>query len=134
MPVHVTRVEGEPILIATFTGKVTVEDVREMFRQSLPLMEGVSGHIYRITDARETDTTFSDLVFILSQAGQGGGPGSTLDPRISPALVGSNQWVKMLASSLGQQQYGSLKVPLYETLEEALAYAREQIAAHQQAK
>jgi hypothetical protein len=30
-------------------------------------------HVYRITDAHETDTTFSDLVFILSQAGQGGG-------------------------------------------------------------
>jgi hypothetical protein len=127
MPVTVERVPNEPIIIAHLWGIVDVSCVREMYTNSAPLVDEIGTHTYRVTDAREVETTFSDLVQILGKT-MAGEPGSTGDPRITPILVGTNAWVKMLQESLKQQQYGAKQIAIYETREEALAHARALIA------
>lgn len=127
MAVKVERVPGQPILIATLTGLVTGELVQEMFEQSAGLADQIGGHLYRITDVRNIDTTFGDLVRILKEASSHNQPGSSADPRFSGMLVGSSQWVKIFSQSLQQRQYGSLTIPLFDEMEAAMAYIQQQM-------
>jgi hypothetical protein len=127
MPVKVERIPAKPILIATLTGHVTLELVQEMFEQSARLADEIGGHLYRITDVRDIDTTFSDLVMILAEASSKEQPGSPTDPRFTGMLVGSHQWVKTFSQSIQQRQYGSLNIPLFEDMEAAMSYVQQQM-------
>lgn len=133
MPITVERLPNEPIIIATMTGKITADCIRDMYRFSAPIVDEIGGPVFRITDARVAESTFSDVVFILAEVAQEM-PGSAKDPRVTPVLVGSNEWAKLVASSVGQQQYGKLNVPLYEEMDEALAYVRAQIQQREQTR
>lgn len=127
MAVKVEKVPDKPILIATLTGSVTIELVQEMFEQSAKLVDEIGGHLYRVTDVRNIESTFSDLVLILAKASSLKQPGSAVDPRLTGMLVGSSQWVKMFSQSIQQQQYGGLNIPLFEDMEAAMSYVQQQI-------
>jgi hypothetical protein len=127
MPVTVERIPNEPIILAHLWGVVDVSCIREMYTQSAPILDEIGTHTYRITDARDVETTFSDLVQILGKT-MAGEPGSTGDARITPILVGTNAWVKMLQESLKQQQYGAKQLAMFETRDDAFAHARSLIA------
>jgi hypothetical protein len=127
MAVKVERIPGKPILIATLTGHVTLELIQEMFEQSARLVDEIGGHLYRITDVRDVDTTFSDLVMILAKASSKKQPGSAADPRFSGMLVGSDQWVKTFSENIQQRQYGGLNIPLFDNMEAAMSHVRQQM-------
>jgi hypothetical protein len=127
MVVKVERIPGKPILIATLTGHVTLDLVQEMFEQSANFADEIGGHLYRITDVRDIDSTFSDLVMILAEAASKKQSGSPADPRFTGMLVGSDQWVKTFSQSIQQRQYGSLNIPLFENMEAAMFYVQQQM-------
>ncbi len=127
MAVKVEQVPDKPILIATLTGYVSLDLVQQMFEQSAKLADEIGGHLYRITDVRDIDTSFSDLVMILAEASSKKQPGSPADPRFTGMLVGSHKWVKAFSENIQQRQYGSLNVPLVDTMEAAMLYIEQQM-------
>ena len=118
---------NEPIIIATGKGLLTVQDFADMFKQSAELLRGVERTIYRISDFREASSSFMDLIK-MSQLASKGGEGTTTDPRIKAILVGTNQWVSLARTIFEQPQYSAMRLPTLETLEDALVYARTQLA------
>jgi hypothetical protein len=64
----------------------------------------------------------------MSQLASKGGEGTTTDPRIKAILVGTNQWVSLARTIFEQPQYSAMRLPTLETLEDALVYARTQLA------
>lgn len=126
MPVHVELLDNEPILICRYEGKLTTEDLRHIERESLALTESMDGPIPRISDTREASLSFGDLVVLLFDAARARNiPGSTGDPKFADiAVVKEGSIAALGARSMGQDQYGNLRIPVYETMEEALAHAR----------
>ena len=127
MPVTVERLPNEPIIMARLWGEIDISCISEMYERSVPIIEEVGGTTWRVTDALDVETTFSDVVQILGKIASDT-PGATTDPRVKSVLVGTNQWVTFVADSLQQRQYGTLNIPRYETVDEALAFVRSQIA------
>ena len=127
MAVKVEQVPAKPILIATLTGYVSLDLVQQMFEQSAKLADEIGGHLYRITDVRDIESSFSDLVMILAEAASKQQPGSSTDPRFTGMLVGSHKWVKAFSENIQQRQYGSLNIPLFDTMEAAMFYIEQQM-------
>src|SRR5690242_7996553 len=93
MSLTVERIPDEPIQRVTITGHITVDVIKEMFAQSARLADEMNvPSIWRVTDVREIEATFTDLILVLGEASKGGSPGSPVDPRFAgkTALVGSH--------------------------------------------
>lgn len=127
MSLKVERLQQESIVLATLTGTVTPELITEMYAQSAALADEIGGHVYRITDVRECDISFSDLLLALAEASEGQ-PGSPTDPRITGMLVGTNQMSLMFSKSAEQDQYHNMNIPHFNEMDQAMAYIREQMA------
>jgi hypothetical protein len=50
-----------------------------------------------------------------------GQPGSPTDPRIRGMIVGTHGWSHFFVDSAEQDQYGTMKIPIFESLEDAFA-------------
>ncbi|MFW5748989.1 MAG: hypothetical protein ACOCYT_05185 [Chloroflexota bacterium] len=126
MPVTIERLPDEPIILATVTGAMSVEDARVIFLRSAEIMEQIDGLAFRITDVRAIETEFAEVISMLKSASKGM-PGSTSDPRLRVVMVGTHSLTKMFADAMKQQQFGGIAIPVFERLEDALTYVRYEI-------
>ncbi len=120
MAVKVEQIPGQPIIIATLSGDITTQMVHDMFAQSARLVDQIGGTVYRITDIRQTEISFPELVQVLADSAKGQ-PGSPTDPRIRGMIVGTHGWSHFFVDSAEQDQYGTMKIPIFESLEDAFA-------------
>lgn len=122
MPVKVFRIPDEPIIIATFTGPVTVAHMREMYAETTALIApDEEGIIYRITDFRSIASTPEEALRIYKSA-RDHSPGSTTDARIRPLLLGDNKWTRLASEMMWDAE--NLDLPIFETLTDALTHIR----------
>ena len=123
MPAQVERFTSEPIVIARLSGHITVEDMENVYADTLELFADDSApKIYRITDVRQADSNFGEIMKILMAARNA--PGSSTDPRIKVIFVGSNSWNKMAREALSRNQFGGVNIPIFAEMKDALDYAR----------
>ena len=101
MPVVVKRVANEPVLIATLSGFVTVDDIITMYEETAKHFANYDGHIYRITDTRGVDSSFSDLMMILAEARKKEGF-TTNSGKVTAIIVGENEWARMTREAMRQ--------------------------------
>ena len=98
MSLTVERLPDEPIIQVTITGRVTPDVIKEMFVQSAKFADEMGAEtVYRVTDLRDIETTFTDLVLILAETTKAALPGSPVDPRFYGAMVGSQAPGAMLS-------------------------------------
>jgi len=129
MPILLEKLPNEPILIATYSGHVTIKEMRQMFAETLRHMDGHSGYIYRIADISGLDADFEEILAINQQAAQVT-PGSTHDPNMVVVFVGKNEWVKLVQQdALFQEALQALNIPIFDDLKDALAAVRQMIKA-----
>jgi hypothetical protein len=126
MGVTVELLPGEPILIATIKGEMTVEKAQEVFRRSLELIADIEGPIYRITDVSQATSSFGDMINVLNASGKGR-EGSTSDPRIRVILVGTSTWVRFFRDAMATAHQGGRSVPVFDNLDDALLAARHEL-------
>ena len=119
MPVKVTLYDQAPILIATFTGFVNVEAVKEMYQQSLPLMATLTPPYYRISDVTNAYPDAEELFKITTYAAnhQSAFDG---DPNVTAVFVGNYPMVKLASETL--RNIFNIELPPFATLDEAIAY------------
>ncbi len=128
MKFTVERLEGKPILITTVGDDYVVGVDNITLAQAVDAKIGAdTSGVYVIFDIRKMKMTFGDLVTAMSSQSRKA-PGTMADPRIISIAVGTDELVTLGIKAFEQEQYGKLKFPLYATVEEALAYANEQLA------
>ncbi len=123
-----TKVPSKPVLIVTYKGEVVAQDWLNMFEESIPMLEGVEGPIYRIGDFTNAKTSSFLEIVKMAKVASKGTPGSTSDPRIRTLAVGQNQWVSLGRTIFELPQFKNKRFAMFKTLDEALAYVDEQIA------
>jgi hypothetical protein len=122
------KLPDEPIIILTVRDPLgTPAEHRKSHEEIVALINTIEGDVYRITDMRELNITFAQMVDRIAQEGKARAAGAMSDERIKGIVVGSHDMVRFGTQAVSQQQYGGLKVPLFETLNEALTYARTEI-------
>jgi hypothetical protein len=78
-----------------------------------------------INDLTQISMNFSDMMLGMREAALGGA-GTAADPRTRHVLVGGHELLQLTADALKQEQYGQRNVPLFMTIDEALAYIKAQ--------
>lgn len=128
MPVKVERLPGEAIVIATCSGVLDAPTLRDMFAQTAALMNEGDRLIYRIADYYGVTSSFTDLLANAQEASRDGAPASTIDPRIRPMLVGSEEWQAQAQAAFGKNPFGSVQIPIFGRVDDAVSYARQELA------
>lgn len=125
MPTSLERVPKEPVLIATLAGKVTLDEILAIYRESAGLLADIpeSTHKYRITDTRTLELTFSEMVLMLAEARKQVGL-TTTNPNITVIFVGENEWITMSRNALKQPQYGGVDIKAVDSFDEAWTLIR----------
>lgn len=128
MPAIVVNLPDEPIIVLTATDPfVPQKELPPAYEEITEIMDSVPGTIYCLYDIGSVYLSFSDLVTMLDTTIRGM-PGSASDPRVKFVIVGTDEWARLASEASYQEQYGHLDAPLFASMEEAVAYARAEIA------
>jgi pimeloyl-ACP methyl ester carboxylesterase len=120
---------GEPIVLLTLTEEFDIgRDMPQAVREQNELMDSLDEDLYFVVNATSLKYDFGSLVSGLALAARGEAA-ALQHPRIKKAvLVGAAGLIKLAAEAFGQTQYGGLSVAAYDTLDEAFAAIRSEIA------
>ena len=130
MPYTVEQLPGEAIIRVVFTNPVDFQhDIDDLLAQLLDIAKDIPGsRAYVIYDVRGFKIGFSELVMALAAALRPSKSDLAWDTRIRGAVVGATGLLKLGFESAKQAQYGGINFEPFNTFEEAVAFAREQIA------
>ena len=126
MSVTLEKLPDEPIVIVTAVGLLNVEGMRAIYTQIAKILEKIDPPLYRISDVREQETSFAEMIEIVKEAGRGM-PGTTTDPRIRHMFVGRHKFAMLARDFYRNSDPNRLSMPTFDTLEEALSYVRAEI-------
>jgi len=129
MAIQVEQLEGEAIIVCRYPE--TLESDQEI-RGALVAENDIAQAmpdpaIWVIHDTSRLKINFGRLATLTTE-----GPEGFDDPRLRVAAVSGNQLIKFAAKAASQAQYGGWQVSIFETYEEALAHAREDLAKQQE--
>jgi hypothetical protein len=129
MAFTIEQLPGEPIWIITYEEPIDFKNdpvgVKSYLGEATADCPGV---FYSVHDARDITVKFSDVVMGLAAAFRTSN--FKLDAsRGRMLVVGAEKLIRLAAESAKQVQYGGVHIEIFDTMEEALAYAREQLAA-----
>jgi hypothetical protein len=125
--VTVERLPDEQIVILTFGRDYVVgKDSMEMVQAINSNIDERETGVYVIYDARDLKMSFADLVIAMANQAQKAA-GTISDVRMHPVTVGTSEMVKLGALAFKQEQYGNVTIPMFDKMEDAIKYAREQL-------
>jgi hypothetical protein len=119
-----------PALLLTFHREFEFQrDARHIVDELAALLEASPGPVFDITDAREMDLNFTDLVMGLQLITRGVFSNDRpllKHPNLSGiVVVGTHRLTEAAAQALQQVHYGGHHVHICKDLDEALAYVEE---------
>jgi hypothetical protein len=126
MPFAVTHMPDEPILIVRIEIPLDqyLPSAASVFSQLAHLTRTSSGDLFLLIDLRDQAPSFSDILIGMEFLGQ---PESGIEQRTARLLlVGSDPMLRIAVKRI-KRQFG-LDVVRFDTLEDALAYARAESA------
>ncbi|MBN1312229.1 MAG: hypothetical protein JXB30_12490 [Anaerolineae bacterium] len=129
MTIHVERLQDEAIIVYRYPEKLeSNQEIRDATVAEADLVLKMPDPvIWVIHDTRRLTIDFGRLVTALVTLTTEGPEGAD-DPRLRVAAISSSELVKLAAKAATQKQYGNWKVSIFETYEEALMHAREDLA------
>jgi len=126
MPFKVEQINDEPIMTMTSRGFVTSQDALEMSEACAILMDKIGTPTYWILDVSNSQSDFQQLFNIILTQSKGK-PGTATDPRGIGAIVGTNPLIKLFQNAIKQRQFGGMNLPMFTSMDSALAAIRLQI-------
>ena len=129
MAFKVEKVPNEPIVISTISNPYdAMVDSAGIAQELLQILSETSDTIYYVADMSNLNVSFSELTVGLAHAFRT--PGSPYaNPRLKTLPVGSAGMIKFGVEAASQQSnYGKQQIQLYASVDEALAFARDEIA------
>jgi hypothetical protein len=119
------RLEGESIIVATYVPPLDpVTDVIDADKEVHELAKDIKGIVFQITDTRQTKPTLDVIIEGMAQMRRA----VPVDPRFRTIIVGTEEMVKLGAQAAKQAQYGERMMSVFATVEEAIEYARAELA------
>lgn len=131
MAIKVERIPNEPIIIYHYPEKLTSNsEITEALQEAITLHQSTMDDdpiIWVIHNTTELKIDFSTVITMLATLTREGPEGFD-DPRLKVAAITQSELIRFVAKSTRQEQYGGWNVIVFETLEEAIAHAHEDIA------
>jgi len=120
MPFAGTRqLPDESIIVTTYEGAITAEDVNYGSSQVAELMATIDGKVWAVVDLSTITTSFADVMKIMADQSKGT-EGTTTDPKLAAmVLVGSDQFVRLYTDAMRKRVQGVM-LPMYRSVEEGV--------------
>jgi len=120
MPVSIERLPLQPIVIVKVSEPFNpATEMEAVGRQFMEMAQAIGRPVYRIIDTTHWHMSFSDLVNVMDEDVRSG---ADSDPNIHSILVGTSEFVALGSQASKQEHYGGKHIPLFASMEEALAY------------
>ncbi|NDJ36427.1 MAG: hypothetical protein GYB64_17375, partial [Chloroflexi bacterium] len=120
--VDIQELDAERIIVITLEPPYQgAPDTRHAFEQARLFRERVGSPVWAVWDFSWVDLNFPLIVQGLSALTD---LPSAEEGTIHPIIVGTGKFVELIASAVGQDQYGGHRVTLVTSPEEALAFIR----------
>ncbi|MEO0563054.1 MAG: hypothetical protein AAF125_13180 [Chloroflexota bacterium] len=128
MLVSVEKLPNERIIVVQYNAPFEPnQDISAAQSEIAALLDENEGVFFRIDDLSKANMTwqqFVDGIFVATREV----PGSMVDARIRGVLVGDDEMIQLASASMKQQQYGATNTPVFASLDEALAHARQELS------
>jgi hypothetical protein len=99
------------------------EDSHDALTQLSNILSTTEGKLYIISDVREIDPSFSEVVIGMAEAAAD--PNSPVrNERVEIVTLATGALLKLVVEWMKQSQYGSIQQSLFETEEDALEHVR----------
>lgn len=128
----VRRLDDLPVVLTTINDQFSVQDELEFYLADIAAaLDASNEQLFLVSESQEFKVNFSDMVMGLGK-GTKGASAALNHPKIAEicAVIPENRLLQLAIQALGQMQYGGKKVTLYATLDEALAYVKEQVGSY----
>ena len=117
----------EPIIAVTIVPPHDpAADIVGAGREIQQFAASIEGPVFAIMDMSAVHSTFGQVVQGLDVASHS--KSEMIDPRIQSIFVGSDDMLSLAVQSAAQQQYGGARMPLFSSVDAALAHARSELA------
>jgi hypothetical protein len=127
MPYTVQRLPSEPIIVVSWSNPTdSAKDSLKMSAEVDALIAPDENHIYCVQDFRNLKVDFSSMVTGMATQREKR-PGAAGDPRLRTIMVGSGLLWELASKGAKQLQYGGLDIPLFSSVDDAVAYARTKV-------
>ncbi len=120
---EIYQVEDAPIVVTRYSGHVTSADVHAADVAALPFFTRLQAAAVLIIDTSgAAETGFKDIIDILKTP-----PDPTTRATaypVQPFLIGTHQLARLYVAAVRQRQFGGMQIPMFVTLDDAIAAAR----------
>ena len=131
MTVSIHRFEDEPILLVTYEGLLDVKLVEIATTQIDHVLEESDVPLYGIIDLRGATSSMGELMRLLARQSRGAGGARSSDcSRV--VLVGAHPLIRIYRRLFQHEPFGGLFIPVFSTLDDAIAAQRARIRADAQ--
>lgn len=120
MPIEFTYLESN-VLLSTQKPPFSPQDVATL-QAEIAKSSPQHDHFYVISDLREVNLTFSEIVEGMAQSNDGSTGYRAGDSGVEVIVLTDFETNKMLVEFYKQEQYGSMEMPLFSTLDDAKSY------------
>lgn len=121
MPHQFERVDGQPILISTFSGVLKAEELRDWWT-AVQEHSAAIGRGYHIIDARDIRFDLNSLMIVSRESWAQEAIRGFADMPLTPIVISTDEMAQMANSLRRMPQYSRLTVPIFATRDEAMAY------------
>lgn len=115
--------EGELIVVVTFTGSFGAQELGEFMPQAVEMQRESGDPLYWIIDLRATWSDFAQIIDMIAHQSRGT-PGTATNAPGRVFLVGSTHVTHAYTDGMRQPQFGGLDIPIFADLEAALTAVR----------
>lgn len=123
MPFTQRALDDKPVLISTFTGEITIEDFQAWNQATQAwVARQMVDRTYIIFDAREAETSFGTIMKQMNMVRSLSFRTATGSDQGELMFVGGGAMVKLVLSLFNTPQFGNQHIPVFPTIEDALAY------------
>lgn len=129
MPFEITQIDDKPIFVLTFTEPLDYENNYAQVTEALLHRVGdLPGPIYRISDYTRLNPEYKDIIIGLNSVLKYR-RGGLSDDRFHPMIVFNDSFLSTAIHTLRPHFKNLHHIQLYSSLDEAVAYARQQLAS-----
>lgn len=127
MPIFNEQVPNEPNIVVSQIKEPfdIVKDTEASLQQLQGFLAATKGTVYVIADCRLLSPSFSEVVIGLAQTSRSDSP--LRNERMETLVVATGEIFAQMVDWYKQQHYGHLDMKLYQTVDEAVAYAKLQL-------
>ena len=125
----IRKLDDAPILISTFSGYITDDDLKRSDQVGPEFFAQIHEDAIMIIDVTGGTSSFGEVLHMLRH----GAPEQNMSGfpfRVQMFLVGTDTMAKLYVDAARLKQFGAQQIPMFASLDAAIAAARQTIAQH----